>query len=1060
MTASVPSGAMKHAKRNDAKQLIVGQAPVDPPELIGTGLGKTATRSKAGCAKRPEALRNPDVVKEIQRRIKVHLASNNMIKGSARASAAATPGQQILFFHNTPNHPQFTQSPSHIVHRPFSSTPPHPWPTSSSSDHSSGPLDTSPLPAIHSLVTTAPQPSSTPSDDMQGGAAGGVGASYDGNTFLSFADLIGAGASSHIEAPARKGKTRQPKPTQATQSWDGEDPDGSGEEDYEIQQGDQGSDEGGSSFSRHPPGYPPPNYNQFRGRYGYDEMGSPPQPAPYHSHAPRPFAQSDMRTTRGSDYENDAEMRIENGLRRAEGERESYHRRHMPEGSLHHSSHDMNMGHPAFPSHHFVYGPGVGTASAGRALNGYTQYGHAGYRGPSPSNSLNSSFPAGPPPPRIDPLYSGPRLSMMDPRHSAASLPGPPLSLSMSRNGGGSPTSDQYLQPMEHTTNGNGYSDSGYRSPNPTPGRSPMGAGMSSSHDGVGNGPAELVDEPADLDGDPIPQMSATLTATPVNDPIQISADFITNPHLPNESSFGPIYSFDRTFQEVDADATANSIGALISAASNPAVNNTLPLSREDFNSIMALLEVGSLADAPAVIAANAQSTDYTEIAALQQLQVGIAPPPPIDSQPMYVATFGNQHLQFTTRQMELLHLYKNDLCNLQYHIAHSTDSSIADELFDLAMHSEAALFGTLTLTSLYKIRLRGSTRPQPEEVHEVSGFKDRVSTALERKKQLSLLDSGDAMAALHMVSAVLFEGGTRAEWDQFLDIAKAYVAQHPVVTLKSWHSSPTMDGSSSSTALVGRASNVVTTTVDKKTQFIIKTVAWFDVIGSVTMRRQPYFLDTYRELFGRQGGNAMERIMGCNEKVLLAIAETAALAAWKRKEETLGTLNNLVLSRQANKIEELLKFVGPQYNGARYDESQQERQAHTVRLVSNVFRAAGRLYLYTVASGCNPNIIDIKEAVQATVDAFKALQASDFDRSLVFPITLAGCMTDDKDHRSYLERRLLQLGFKGQAVGNSSSCLKLMHEVWKRRDTKFTGSRVVDWIDTMNELEWCLLLV
>ncbi|KAG8960786.1 hypothetical protein FRC00_014167 [Tulasnella sp. 408] len=1023
---------MKHAAKrpSEAKQQIIGQMPVDAghSDIMSNGLGKTATRSKAGCmtcrircvtmeegtarsslaavdsvqgshstpimlprnvtfsvpktlvklafayglgvwdgvsrAKRPEALRDPAVVKEIQRRIKVHLASNNMIKGSARSSAAATP--------------------------------------------------------------------------------------------------VGTASSSHNEAhtstSSRKGKSRQAKhaPVEAPEDLS---EDGSGEDDPDIPQGDRGSDEAASSFSRHPPGYPQPNYDppQYRPRYPY-EMGSPPQPAPYHhAHAPHPYAQSDLRT-RSYDYENDREMRVDGRLRDAERDRENYQTKNMSRPA----PYDPNMGYPHFPGNHFVYGPGVGAASAGRALTGgfSSQFGHAGYRGPSPSSSLNSSFPHGPQP-KTDPFYNGPRLPMMDPRHAAPSLPGPPLSLSMSRNGGASPTSEQYLQPIDHNPNGSVYNESGYRSPNPPPGRSPMGAGMSSSHDNLNNAPAENSDEAADVDGDPIVvQLNAPSVATQVNNQ---TSGYTRNSYIPHDSSFGPSYSFDKTFQ--DAEIDANSTGALVS--SNPAVENNLPLDTDAFTMVMAMLGVNTLADAPAAIEANANATDYTQIAALQQLRVGIAPPPPIDSQPMYVATFGNQHLQFTARQMELLHLYKNDLCNLQYHIAHSADSSIADELFDLAMNSEAALFGTLTLTSLYKIRLRGGPGAQSEEMVEVRGFKERVSTALEQKKNTSMLDSGDAMAALHMVSAVLFDGGTSSEWDQFLDIAKAFVAQHPVVTMKSWHSSPVMEGSSS-TAVAGRSAP--TTMVDKKTQFIIKTVAWFDVIGSVTMRRTPFFLDTYRELFGRQGGAAMERIMGCNEKVLLAIAETAALAAWRREEEKKGTLNFMNLAKRAGEIEEILSFIGPLDNGVGFNEysswgmdeakAEQERQARTVRLVSNVFRATGRLYLHTVVSQCNPDVQDIKVAVQATIEAFRALQASDFDRSLVFPITLAGCMTDIKENRAYLESRLLQLGPKGQAVGNSASCLKLMQAVWRKRDQQLTGSRVVDWIDTMNDLGWCLLLV
>ncbi|KIO15288.1 hypothetical protein M407DRAFT_35177 [Tulasnella calospora MUT 4182] len=52
MTASAPSGVMKHAAKrpSDAKQQIIGQMPVDPvhSDVMSNGLGKTATRSKAG----------------------------------------------------------------------------------------------------------------------------------------------------------------------------------------------------------------------------------------------------------------------------------------------------------------------------------------------------------------------------------------------------------------------------------------------------------------------------------------------------------------------------------------------------------------------------------------------------------------------------------------------------------------------------------------------------------------------------------------------------------------------------------------------------------------------------------------------------------------------------------------------------------------------------------------------------------------------------------------------------------------------------------------------------
>ena len=102
-------------------------------------------------------------------------------------------------------------------------------------------------------------------------------------------------------------------------------------------------------------------------------------------------------------------------------------------------------------------------------------------------------------------------------------------------------------------------------------------------------------------------------------------------------------------------------------------------------------------------------------------------------------------------------------------------------------------------------------------------------------------------------------------------------------------------------------------------------------------MRRAPFFLATYRELFGRQGGAGMERIMGCNERVLLAIAETAALAYWRTKEEEKGCLSIFELDNRARAIEENLRFVGPQYDGSTF-----ERQRAQIVTVDEVDELLG----------------------------------------------------------------------------------------------------------------------
>ena len=81
-------------------------------------------------------------------------------------------------------------------------------------------------------------------------------------------------------------------------------------------------------------------------------------------------------------------------------------------------------------------------------------------------------------------------------------------------------------------------------------------------------------------------------------------------------------------------------------------------------------------------------------------------------------------------------------------------------------------------------------------------------------------------------------------------------------------------------------------------------------------------------------------------------------------------------------------------------------------------------------------------------------LPASEVDRSLVFPICLAGCLTDDSTRRDYLKGRLQS---RDETIGNLMRARLLMEAVWQKRDV--TG-RTVDWRELMGEHGLNLLLV
>lgn len=123
-------------------------------------------------------------------------------------------------------------------------------------------------------------------------------------------------------------------------------------------------------------------------------------------------------------------------------------------------------------------------------------------------------------------------------------------------------------------------------------------------------------------------------------------------------------------------------------------------------------------------------------------------------------------------------------------------------------------------------------------------------------------------------------------------------------------------------------------------------------------------------------------------------------------------------------------------------------------QLSSNVFREAAFLFLHSVISGHEPNVKEIKDSVDELINSICAIPSTDLDRSLVFPITIGGCLAANAEQRSFFAERLAA---QGSAVGNGSQAKLLMETVWKRRDA---GEKGVCWRDTMKTLQFDLLLV
>lgn len=257
-----------------------------------------------------------------------------------------------------------------------------------------------------------------------------------------------------------------------------------------------------------------------------------------------------------------------------------------------------------------------------------------------------------------------------------------------------------------------------------------------------------------------------------------------------------------------------------------------------------------------------------------------------------------------------------------------------------------------------------------------------------------------------------------------------------------------------------------------------LKSTMWLDVISTVTLLAVPRYLQFYRRLYLGGGGfwaasgrytleeldTRVESLTACPDEILLGIAEISSLECWKVQEMRKGTLSMRELIRRGDILERHLRIecepaYAPETDQTRLHPGSAMSSDPTTtglprtaspadvarQLVAKIFRETALVYLYTVLNGSYPAVPEIMQSVDVIVQLLRQLPVSIMDRGLMFPIYLAGCLTDDTVQRDVLRTRLLgiQDGFRNvhQTVG-------VLETVWHRRDSR---GDAVEWRDLLH---------
>jgi len=347
---------------------------------------------------------------------------------------------------------------------------------------------------------------------------------------------------------------------------------------------------------------------------------------------------------------------------------------------------------------------------------------------------------------------------------------------------------------------------------------------------------------------------------------------------------------------------------------------------------------------------------------------------------------------------------------------------------------------------------LQGLDSPESSmEQSKATYFRDEAYFQISSSRQLhGSYTEGDAVAALHLVSFSQLSRGQFPWQDAF-------------AVLCDWLIQTTLPSAENPCMVYNNMSSF--------SQYIVKAAISLDIYAGLMMTQPPRFLVLMKRLLGTEcrfwspeNNDSrkfhMEEFAGLPNNILLGIAEINALSHWKATESRKGSLSYRELVRRGDAIEQLLReqsFAADVLKEQTQPPKMQpgvDIEDEVRQVLVDLFRDAALINLYTVINGCNPDVPETKGIVDTMVQILYRLPPSATDRSIVFPMFMTACMTNDRHQREYLKNRLQM---PDSFVGSLPQLCMVLDAVWQTRDA---GRKGVEIREIIKDINLALLLV
>lgn len=225
--------------------------------------------------------------------------------------------------------------------------------------------------------------------------------------------------------------------------------------------------------------------------------------------------------------------------------------------------------------------------------------------------------------------------------------------------------------------------------------------------------------------------------------------------------------------------------------------------------------------------------------------------------------------------------------------------------------------------------------------------------------------------------------------------------------------------------------------------RFFTAMLLYMDIISSTALEQAPRLLQYHQTFLDDSTGDVkinLEGYVGCQNWVLMAIAESSALGSWKKISDEAGTLSIVDLVRRAEPIFQKLDdglarlsqapttlnrptpFLSEQYYN-------QEHLNNT--RATRIWALAAKIYLTGIVSGWQPRSQPIRDSVSLALSSLQEISSPSMLRALAWPLFVVSCLASREQQEAFrlIFRRLDDL----RAFASVGGMLESVEAVWEQ---------------------------